>query len=160
MINYNKGRTFVDRFLPTDSSQRDPGAAREGMRDFNELIAKFPNSKYTVDAKKRVAAMRNNLAMYEINVADFYMRRRAYLAAARRSNEVLEKYPRTQAIPKALKIMEEAYRKLEMDELANDAARVYALNYGEGAKEQSAAAEPELELTPAEKVWDFIGLDR
>ena len=160
LINYNKGRTFVDRFLPTDSSQRDPGAAREGMRDFNELIAKFPNSKYTVDAKKRVAAMRNNLAMYEINVADFYMRRRAYLAAARRSNEVLEKYPRTQAIPKALKIMEEAYRKLEMDELANDAARVYALNYGEGAKEQSAAAEPELELTPAEKVWDFIGLDR
>jgi len=104
--------------------------------------------------------MRNNLAMYEINVADFYMRRRAYLAAARRCNEVLEKYPRTQAIPKALKIMEEAYRKLEMDELANDAARVYALNYGEGAKDQSAAAESELELTPAEKVWDFIGLDR
>jgi len=158
LINYNKGRTFVDRFLPTDSSQRDPGAAREGMKDFNELIAKFPNSKYTVDAKKRVAAMRNNLAMYEINVADFYMRRRAYLAAARRCNEVLEKYPRTQAVPKALKIMEEAYRKLEMDELANDAARVYALNYGEGSKAISAENEPE--LTPAEKAWDFIGLDR
>ncbi len=158
LINYNKGRSFVDRFLPTDSSQRDPGSAREGMRDFNELINKFPHSKYAEDASKRVAAMRNNLAMYEINVADFYMRRRAYLAAARRCNEVLEKYPRTQAIPKALKIMEEAYRKLEMDDLANDAARVYALNYGEGAKQ--AYSEPQLELTPAEKAWDFIGLDR
>jgi outer membrane protein assembly factor BamD len=158
LINYNKGRTFIDRFLPTDSSQRDPGSAREGMRDFNELIVKFPHSKYAEDAKMRINAMRNNLAMHEVNVADFYMRRRAYVAAARRCNEVLEKYPRTQAIPKALKIMEEAYRKLELDDLANDAARVYALNYGEGAKPQTLAEE--YELTPAEKAWDFIGLDR
>ena len=158
LINYNKGRTFVDRFLPTDSSQRDPGSAREGMRDFNELITKFPHSKYTEDAKKRVNAMRNNLAMYEINVADFYMRRRGFVAAAKRCNDVLEKYPRTQAIPKALKIMEEAYRKLELDDLANEAARVYAMNYGEGAKQQTI--EDEYELTPAEKAWDFIGLDR
>jgi outer membrane protein assembly factor BamD len=158
LINYNKGRTFIDRFLPTDSSQRDPGSAREGMRDFNELIVKFPHSKYAEDAKMRISAMRNNLAMYEINVADFYMRRRAYVAAARRCNEVLEKYPRTQAIPKALRIMEEAYRKLELDDLANDAARVYALNYGEGAKTQTV--QQEHELTPAEKAWDFIGLDR
>lgn len=158
LINYNKGRTFVDRFLPTDSSQRDPGSAREGMRDFNELIVKFPHSKYAEDARKRVTAMRNNLAMYEVNVADFYMRRRAYVAAAGRSNGVIEKYPRTQATPKALKIMEEAYRKLELYELADDAARVYALNYGEGAKPQTI--EDEYELTPAEKAWDFIGLDR
>ena len=158
LINYNKGRTFVDRFLPTDSSQRDPGSAREGMRDFNELIAKFPNSKYSQDAKRRVNAMSNNLAMYEINVADFYMRRGGYIAAAKRSNGVLEKYPNTQAIPRALKIMEEAYRKLELDDLANDAARVYALNYGEGADPTTIA--DEYQLTPAEKVWDFIGLDR
>ncbi len=158
LVNYNKGRTFIDRFLPTDSSQRDPGSAREGMRDFNELIRRFPNSKYTEDAKLRVTSMRNNLAMYEYNVADFYMRRRGYVAAARRCNDLLEKYPNTQAIPKALKTMEDAYRKLELDDLANDAARVYALNYGEGAKAQTI--EDEYELTPAEKAWDFIGLDR
>lgn len=158
LINYNKGRSFVDRFLPTDSSQRDPGSAREGLRDFNELIAKFPNSKYSEDARKRVAAMRNNLAMYEVNVADFYMRRGAYVAAARRCTEVLEKYPRTQAIPRALTIMQDAYRKLELNDLANDAARVYALNFGEGAK--IPYAEPQRELTPAETAWDFIGLDR
>ena len=158
LINYNKGRTFVDRFLPTDSSQRDPGSAREGMRDFNELIVKFPNSKYSEDAKKRINAMRNNLAMYEINVADFYMRRGAYVAAAKRCNEILDKYQRTQAIPKALKIMEDAYRKLELNSLADDAARVYALNYGENANPQTIA--DEYQLTPAEKAWDFIGLDR
>jgi outer membrane protein assembly factor BamD len=157
LVNYNKGKTFVDRFLPTDSSQRDPGAARESVKDFNELINKFPHSQYTPDAKLRIIALRNNLAMYEVHVADYYMRRGAYIAAARRCAEVVEKYPRTQALPQALKIMEEAYRKLEMDDLANDAARVYALNYGEGAKQQTL--EQEYEATPAEKAWDFLGFD-
>jgi outer membrane protein assembly factor BamD len=158
LINYNKGFNFVDRFLPTDSSQRDPGAAREGMKDFNELVNKFPNSKYAPDARLRIGALRNNLAMYEIHVADFYMRRQAYLAAARRCTEVVEKYPRTQAVPKALKIMEEAYLKLELNDLAKDAARVYALNYGENG--QAKLQTPQYELTPAEVAWDFLGFDR
>ncbi|MDD5035697.1 MAG: outer membrane protein assembly factor BamD [Methylococcaceae bacterium] len=158
LVNYNKGLGFLDRFLPTDSSQRDPGSARESIRDFEELIAKFPRSKYLEDSRQRVTALRNNLAMYEIHVADYYLRRGAYLAAARRCNEVVQKYPRTQAIPRALKIMEEAYRKLELNELADDAARVYALNYGEGSKTQ--ASEQLHELTPAEKAWDFLGFDR
>lgn len=158
LINYNKGRTFVDRFLPTDSSQRDPGAAREGMKDFTELVRRFPDSKYAGDAQRRLNAMRNNLAMYEVHVADYYMRRGGYIAVVRRCKEVLEKYPRTQATPKAIAMLEQAYRKLEMDELADDAARVYALNYGDGTKLQ--ALEQEYELTVAEKVWDFIGFDR
>jgi len=61
-------------------------------------------------------------------------------------------------VPKALKLVEEVYRKLELDDLANDAARVYALNYGEGA--ETPYVEQQYELTPAEKAWDFIGLDR
>ena len=158
LINYNKGKTFVDRFLPTDSSQRDPGAARESMRDFNELATKFPDSKYTPDSKKRVSALRNNLAMYEYHVADFYMRRGAYVASAKRCNEIIQKFPRTHAVPLALKLMEEAYRKLELNDLANDAARVYALNYGEGVS--ANLGDEEYELTPAEKAWDFIGFDR
>ena len=158
LINYNKGKTFVDRFLPTDSSQRDPGAARESMKDFNELANKFPNSKYTPDAKKRMSALRNNLAMYEYHVADFYLRRGAYVAAAGRCNGILQKFPRTHAVPLALKLMEEAYRKLELNDLANDAARVYALNYGEGVN--ARLGEEEYELTPAEEAWDFIGFDR
>jgi outer membrane protein assembly factor BamD len=128
------------------------------MRDFNELIGKFPNSKYAPDAKLRVAALRNNLAMYEYHVADFYMRRGAYVAVAKRCNGIIAAYPRTHAIPLALKLMEEAYLKLEMNDLAADAARVYALNYSQGVKPLSGVEE--YELTPAEYAWDFIGLDR
>lgn len=158
LVNYNRGIGFIDRFLPTDSSQRDPGSARDALKDFDELIAKFPHSKYADDSRLRVIALRNNLAMYEIHVADFYMRRGAYVAAARRCSEVLQKYGGTQAMPQALQIMEQAYRKLDLNDMADDAARVYALNYGPSS--QGRAAVKAHELTPAEQVWDFIGLDR
>jgi len=158
LINYNRGISFIDRFLPTDSSQRDPGSAREAFRDFNELLAKYPHSQYAEDARLRIIALRNNLAMYEYHVADFYLRRGAYIAAARRCTEIIQKYERTQAVPLALKLMEEAYRKLDMNDLADDAARVYTLNYGENAPGQQKGSM--YELSPAEKAWDFLGFDR
>jgi outer membrane protein assembly factor BamD len=156
LVNYNRGIGIVDRFIPTDSSQRDPGSAMEAYRDFEELINRFPNSRYQDDARQRVISLRNNLAMYEIHVADFYMRREAYVAAARRTAEVVRRYERTPAVPRALQIMEEAYRKLGMNDLADDAARVYALNYGKGVP---AAAQGLVEPTAMQRIWDFVGLE-
>nr|WP_240342353.1 outer membrane protein assembly factor BamD [Methylococcus sp. EFPC2] len=156
LINYNRGISFVDRFMPTDSSQRDPGSARDALRDFSDLLTRYPNGPYAEDSRQRVTALRNNLAMYEVHVADFYMRRGGYVAAANRCKEVLQRYQRTQAVPQALKILEEAYRKLELTELADDTARVYALNYAQGAPSAGLLQEP----TAAEKVWDFLGFDR
>ena len=34
LVNYNRGIGFVDRFLPTDTSQRDPSGAREALKNF------------------------------------------------------------------------------------------------------------------------------
>ncbi|MCU0736011.1 MAG: outer membrane protein assembly factor BamD, partial [Methylotetracoccus sp.] len=96
------------------------------------------------------------LGMFELHVADFYMRRGAYLAAERRAIEVIRNYQRTPAVPKALKIMEEAYRKLELTELADDVARVYALNYAGGVP---AEAEGLVSPTLAERIWGVIGFE-
>jgi outer membrane protein assembly factor BamD len=159
LVNYNRGIGFIDRFLPTDSSQRDPGATLDSYKDFEELIRRFPNSRYANDSRQRIISLRNNLAMHEIHVADFYMRREAYLAAARRCGEVVRKYQRTQAVPVALEIMEKAYRKLEMTQLADDAARVFQTNYANGVPGQ-ADKDMGYEASPIEKIWHFIGLER
>lgn len=160
LINYNRDISMIDRFLPTDSSQRDPGAATEALNDFNELIRKFPNSRYIEDAKQRLSALRNNLAMHEMHVARFYMRREAYLAAARRAAYVIEKYQRTQAVPEALQIMEQAYRQMEMDDLADDAARVYAMNYANGVPSVTSEAGLAAERSLLQKFWDVLGFDK
>lgn len=157
LVNYNRGIGFIDRFIPTDSSQRDPGAALDAYKDFEELIRRFPNSRYAEDAHQRIIALRNNLALYEIHVADFYLRREAYLAAVRRCAEVLRRYQRTQAVPLALQRMEVAYRKLGMNDLADDAARVYALNYANGVPGQ--VGDLVYEPSAAERLWKFIGLE-
>lgn len=159
LVNYNRGIGFIDRFIPTDSSQRDPGSAMDAYKDFEELLRRFPDSRYADDSRKRLIALRNNLAMHEIHVADFYMRRGAYLAAARRCGEVVRKYERTQAVPVALEIMEQAYRKLGMTQLADDAKRVYDANYSEGAPGQ-AAKDVNYEPSAMQQAWDFLGMDK
>jgi len=122
----------LHRFIPdefADESQRDPGAAFEAFQDFSELIKRFPESQYVEDAEQRMRHLRNNLAENEVHVANYYMRRGAFIAAANRARFVIENYDRTPVVPEALVIMAKAYRVLEMEDLANDAIRVLKMNY-------------------------------
>ena len=155
LINYNRGIGFIDRFLPTDSSQRDPGNAKDAYDNFQELIQRFPQSKYIPDARLRMVALRNNMAMYEVHVADFYMRRKAYVAAVNRANNIIKEYDRTPAVPHALQIMQEGYRKLGMEDLAADAERVFKLNYPNGIPVADYK-----EKTMMEETWDALGMDK
>ncbi|HBA64575.1 MAG TPA: outer membrane protein assembly factor BamD [Methylococcaceae bacterium] len=155
LVNYNRDIGFLERFLPTDTSQRDPGSAREAYNNFQELISRFPDSQYIPDAQQRMIALRNNMAMHEVHAARFYLKRKAYVAAVNRASEVVNNYQRTTAVPFALEVMIEAYNKLGMETLANNASRVYELNFPDGPPV------PERESrTMAGKVWDFIGFDR
>lgn len=131
LTNFHQGRGFIERYLPIDASQRDPAAAQQAFQDFAELTQRFPNSPYAGDASRRLVYLRNQLARYEIHVADYYLRRGAFIAAANRAKYVLERYPQSTAVPDALATMAEAYSKLELDALAEDALRVLKLNYPE-----------------------------
>ncbi len=129
LSNFNQGKGFAQRFLPVDSAQRDPGAALQSFRDFTELVKRFPHSRYVADAQQRMMYLRNVLAQHEVNVANYYMRREAYVAAANRARHVVENYQRVPVMPEALLIMVKAYRVLELNDLADDALRVLELNY-------------------------------
>lgn len=129
LVSFERGLASLDLALGLDVTKREPKSANNSFRYFEELINRYPNSQYAEDAKQRMIDLRNRLATYEIHVADYYMRRGAYLSAANRSKSVLESYPQTPAIPDALVIMVKAYRKLGINELADDALKVLKLNY-------------------------------
>jgi len=129
LVNYNRGKTALDYRLAQDETQRDPGSARQSFDDFAILVKRFPDSQYAKDARQRMVYLRNILSSYEVHVADYYMRRKAYVAAANRAKYVVENYQRTPAIPDALIIMVKAYRALELDDLAADALRVFEKNF-------------------------------
>lgn len=131
LVNFNRANTLVERLAPTDRAKTDTNTARQSYNDFAELVRKFPDSKYAEDARQRMLYLYNSLAAYEVNVADYYLRRGAYVAAVNRAKYVLETYARTPASAQALGIMTQAYLKMGMPQLAADSLRVLERNYPE-----------------------------
>jgi len=129
LVNFGRGYGLADRYLPKDPSQRDPGASLQSFNDFSELIKQFPESIYVDDAQLRMRYLRNILSQHEVNVANFFMRRGAFVAAANRARYVVENYQQTPAMPEALILLAKSYKVLELNELADDALRVLEVNY-------------------------------
>lgn len=117
--------------LKQDMSERDSKASRESFENFKELVTRFPESKYAADSRQRMAYLINAIAMSEIHIARYYMKRKAYVAAANRAQNAVAEYPRTPATEEALFIMIKAYEALEMYDLRDDTERVMRINFAD-----------------------------
>jgi outer membrane protein assembly factor BamD len=131
LANFSRGKGLLTRVLPGEYSDRDQDFARRAFQDFSELLRQFPDSRYADDARSRMIYLRAEMAQYEIHVAQYYLRREAYVAAANRAKYVLETYLESPSTGDALAILAEAYQHLELDELSQDTRRVLMLNYPE-----------------------------
>lgn len=130
LINFTADKGFLERLTKGSSSpDRDPRSAQESYNAFQELVNRFPDSRYAADARRRMAYLHNSLAMHEIYVADYYMRREAYVAVVNRCKHVLEQYSQTAATEHALGLMMLAYQRMGLEDLAKDSRRVLAANY-------------------------------
>ena len=129
LINFSTETGFGKDLFSAPLSERDASTARQAFDDFAELIRLFPNSKYAKDAQQRMVYLRNRLAEYELHVANYYMKREAFQAAAARARYVVDHYPKTPSVPYALKMMVTAYNLLELPDLAENSRRVLLLNY-------------------------------
>ena len=125
---YEQNKSLLTRIFPERVSSRDQSLARTSFDGFSELVRRYPQSRYVPDARQRMVHLRNNLAVYEVTVADYYIRRKAYIAAVNRAKYVIENYPGTPASNEALVVLSKAYEKLELDELEQDARRILTLN--------------------------------
>ena len=132
LINFAENKNFIDKLLGgQDFSDRDPDSAVESYQAFNQLITRFPDSRYYNDAVVRMGKLSDALARHDLFVADYYMRRQAYVAVVNRCKYVLENHPRSDAAENALGMMMVAYERMGMMDLAVDTKRVLALNYPE-----------------------------
>ena len=131
LANYNRRRGWLDRFFRTERAERDLTEFAAAFDDFRALVEQFPDSRYAADARERMAELRDALARHELVVAEFYLGRRAWVAAANRAEYVVSNFPSSPSAGPALGIMVGAYRALGLDELAADSLRVLRKNFPE-----------------------------
>lgn len=129
LINFNDDLGIMGFFSGQDLSERDPKAAAEAFAAFRELATRYPGSKYTPDAIQRMNYLVNALASHEVHVARYYMKRKAYVAAANRTQYALKTYPGAPANEEGLVIMVKAYDAMGMNVLRDDAERVLKKNF-------------------------------
>jgi len=130
LVNFTEDQSFIDKLDRGDSSpDRDPKGTLASYNAFQALVNKFPESRYAEDARKRMAFLHNTLAMHEIHVADYYLRRGAHVAVVNRGKHVLNEYPETPAVEHALGLMMLAYDRMGLNDLAQDSRRVLELNH-------------------------------
>jgi outer membrane protein assembly factor BamD len=129
LVNFNDNLGFLSSFTGQNLIERDQKASKEAYASFGELVARFPESKYTQDAQLRMAYILNSLAAYELHVARYYAARGAHLAAANRAQTAITEYPTAPAIEEALEILIKSYDALGIVQLRDDARRVMAASF-------------------------------
>ncbi len=121
---YEKDPGLLERLFRKDMSNRPPKEADLAVSTLRRLVERYPASPYAPDAEQRLVYLKNRLAAYENSVADYYLRRGAYVAALNRAKDALERYNGAPGNKESLEIMIKAYEGLGMTELAADVRRV------------------------------------
>ncbi len=133
IVNFNDNLGLFAFIGQQDLSERDQKAAKESFEAFKELATRFPDSRYTPDARQRMTYIVNSLAQYEVHVARYYYSRGAYVAAINRAQIALSDYREVPALEEALYIAYKSYEALGMTQLRDDTLRVLQSNYPQSA---------------------------
>jgi outer membrane protein assembly factor BamD len=129
LANFNDNLGVFGFISRQDLSERDQKAAKESFESFRTLATRFPESKYTPDARLRMNYIVNSLAQSEVHVARYYYSRGAYVAAINRAQTAIADYRDVPALEEATFILYKSYDALGMVELRDDARRILEKSY-------------------------------
>lgn len=129
VANMNGGFSGLMKFTNLNQAHRDTSFLRAAFVDFENLVQRFPNSRYTPDAVQRMYHIYNQFAEHEINVARFNLKRKAYLGAAERAKTVFLGFPQSPQTPEAIATLAYAYGKLGMTDHEAKYKKLLQANY-------------------------------
>ena len=123
---YLRGLSYYEQISDV---ARDQQMTRLALKTFNDLIRRYPNSKYARDAKLKIDLTHDHLAGKEMDVGRFYLVSKKYMAAINRFNAVVNNYQTTTHVPEALLRLVEGYVSLGIDVEARRTASVLGHNF-------------------------------
>lgn len=114
---------------------RDPAVTRAALKEFQNLLAKYPGSPYEEEANKNITLCREKLAEYELYVGKFYQKKGSYQAALGRLEKLLEDYPGSAAEKEALYYIGLSHQERGDKAKAISTFEILAVKYPDMAKE-------------------------
>lgn len=108
---------------------RDQQITQKALQALEDVVRRFPNTRFARDARLKVDLTRDHLAGKEMSIGRYYLRRREYLAAINRFRKVVDEYQTTTHVPEALHRLVECYTAIGLTAEAKKAAAVLGYNY-------------------------------
>jgi outer membrane protein assembly factor BamD len=129
LSNYYQNMGVFEKLFKVDFATRDLTQVKKSFNDFNDLQTHYPNSSFAPAAHQYTIYLRDVLANHQIETANYYFRREAYVASANRASLVVENYQGSAATPDALVMMAKSYYQLGLTDQMNQAIQVLNYNY-------------------------------
>jgi outer membrane protein assembly factor BamD len=117
---------------------RDQARTEKAIAALEEVVRKYPTSEYSVSAKAKMQAARDQLAGKEMDVGRYYMEKRDYTGAINRFKTVVTQYQTTREVEEALFRLTEAYMAIGIVGEAQTAAAVLGHNFPDSRWYQDA----------------------
>lgn len=129
MANYYQNLGVMERIFAIDLATRDLSQLKKSYADFNQVVTRFPSSRYAPAAHQYLIYLRNMMADHELQVAKYYYNRKAFVASVNRAADVVAHYQGAPAVHPALVLMAKGYHRLGMQKLQEDTVKVLRYNY-------------------------------
>ena len=110
---------------------RDQTYTKAALKEFRNIIKKYPTSKYAKESELKIDLINEQLAGKHMYLARFYMKKSKWISALKRLNIILEKYPETIYTVEALHRLVEIYYKLGNISLAKKYAATLGYNFND-----------------------------
>jgi outer membrane protein assembly factor BamD len=117
---------------------RDQNRTEKAIAALEEVVRKYPTSEYSVTAKAKLQAARDQLAGKEMDIGRYNLEHRNYAGAINRFKAVVTQYQTTREVEEALYRLTEAYLAIGVVAEAQTAAAVLGHNFPDSRWYQDA----------------------
>lgn len=129
LIEYQQGLNWLQKKFKINQAKGNLDEKKSSFVAFKTLIELYPSSPYAKDAQLHMVFMRNLFAEQQLLIAQYYLKRQAYVAAVNRATEVVEHYDQTPSVASALVVLVQAYRELGLNQQAENTLKILAASY-------------------------------
>ena len=116
-------------YVQVSEKGRDPNLTQKALNYFQLIISKYPNTKYSKDAKLKIQFLKNRMAENELEIGKFYLRQKAAISAIKRFKSILENFQNTSVIPETLFRLGEALLITGLKDEANKSFAILKYNF-------------------------------